>query len=492
MENIIDEDEIKGSIDPATKSQTKIILKQMEKSVCKIFGKKKGTGFFCKIELNKKKTPVLVTNYHIIDDKFLEENTELKFFMGDEQISKQINLDKSSKIYSSPNEEYDIMVIKLNENDDLKDIYYLEIDEHLLNKNSESAYGDKSIYILHYPMGREITVSYGYGITYEKEKKYEFIHKCKKVNGSSGSPILNLATNKLIGIHKSFISNINKNISYNIGSFLKYPLIEMQKLILSNKIFKKINNIKPNPKKINKQQVKIETNNYKRVNNEIPKEHYSYRQSNINDLNNNNNNEKNLITEYENFDVDTLNKQNVIFRRNISTSKTPIKNNNCYSKHCKTKSNFHLNKIPNLIANEKKKEKKYLNMYLNYMTHRINGKHRATSSEHNMLSNNLTNKSTNINKDSLNDNNQKKLSSNKPSDSIERNIYKIDNYDLTNNRKYVANNKNNYLLISDNANKINKKPYGRFSSTPILNRNNGINYKGKQTRLFEPVNTPKK
>ena len=48
MENIIEEGEIKGAIDPITIIQTKIILKQMENSVCRISGIKFGTGFFVK------------------------------------------------------------------------------------------------------------------------------------------------------------------------------------------------------------------------------------------------------------------------------------------------------------------------------------------------------------------------------------------------------------------------------------------------------------
>ena len=72
MENIIEEGEIKGAIDPINILQTKTILKQMENSVCKITTNKLGTGFFCNIELNQKIIPVLITNYHIINDEFLE------------------------------------------------------------------------------------------------------------------------------------------------------------------------------------------------------------------------------------------------------------------------------------------------------------------------------------------------------------------------------------------------------------------------------------
>ena len=49
MEIKHDEGEIKGAIEPASKSQIKKILEQMEKSVCKVKGKKMGQVFFIKL-----------------------------------------------------------------------------------------------------------------------------------------------------------------------------------------------------------------------------------------------------------------------------------------------------------------------------------------------------------------------------------------------------------------------------------------------------------
>ena len=479
MENKIDEGEIKGSIDPATKSQTKIILEQMEKSVCKIIGKKDGTGFFCKIESDKGKIPVLVTNYHIIDDKFLEQNSKLKIQIGDGPIPKEIYINKSRIIYSSKNEEYDIMIIELNKRDDLKNINYLEIDDYLLNDNSESAYVNKSIYILHYPMGREITVSYGYGITKEKGKKFDIIHKCKTTNGSSGSPILNLATNKLIGIHKSYIQK--KNSCYNIGSFLKYALIEIQKKTHSNR---KKNIDKFFTNKINK----IKTKFNKNKKNERSIDDYAQLQFNIKD--NNNINNVNFITDYKNEDYNTLDNKNDIYSRNINNLqnfKKRINQKLLYNHHNYTKSNRDFNKIGISIANEKIEEEKCPNLNLNYG---IKNNNSIVPVKQKFLPNDKNNKNTILNKHKSSNNSKKKLSSNKPSDIIEKNIYKKDNY-LTNNRKYVANDKNNLLLNSENTNKINQKRH-RIASTPILNRNSDINYRDKQTRLFKPENTQKK
>jgi len=58
------------------------------------------------------------------------------------------------------------------------------------------------------------------------KKKYDIQHKCNTLSGSSGGPILNLLTNKIIGIHKGFIQK-KDGMKYNIGTFLKDPLEEI-------------------------------------------------------------------------------------------------------------------------------------------------------------------------------------------------------------------------------------------------------------------------
>ena len=47
------------------------IPKQMEKMICRLkVDDGKGTGFFCRIPFRDKSIPVLITNYHIIDEKY--------------------------------------------------------------------------------------------------------------------------------------------------------------------------------------------------------------------------------------------------------------------------------------------------------------------------------------------------------------------------------------------------------------------------------------
>ena len=70
------------------------------------------------------------------------------------------------------------------------------------------------------------------------------MHKCSTDNGSSGSPILNLENNKLIGIHSK-----GTNYNYNMGTLLKLPIQDFINKKLNQNIEKNkinINNIEYN------------------------------------------------------------------------------------------------------------------------------------------------------------------------------------------------------------------------------------------------------
>ena len=115
----------------------------------------------------------------------------------------------------------------------MKNINYLEFDDNLFD---DSLKGYDSIYILHYPNIQNVAVSYGKVLVYD-ENKYGKRHKYKTLLDSSGGPILNLLTNKIIGIHKGCIQK-NGEVKYNIGISLKDCLEEIK----NNKINNQINN----------------------------------------------------------------------------------------------------------------------------------------------------------------------------------------------------------------------------------------------------------
>ena len=223
MEGIIDEGEIKGAINSLTIKETEKILKQMKTSICKIYGKLIGTGFFCSINYNDDIIPCLMTNYHILDEQYIKKYKKIKISMNDNCINEELLIKEKDILYLSQNNEYDLIIINLNKKENY--INYLKLDDNLFNNNSELGYNDQSIYILHYPNATNVSVSYGYGI--DSSEEYCIIHKCNTLPGSSGGPILNLLTKKVIGIHRAFLPQKR----FNIGTLLKYPL---NKLINEN------------------------------------------------------------------------------------------------------------------------------------------------------------------------------------------------------------------------------------------------------------------
>ena len=132
------------------------------------------------------------------------------------------------------NKDFDITIIEIKEKDNIKN--YLELDENIISSlknnkdnNNNNDYEDKTLYIIQYPEG-ELSVSYGILNNTCLDKKYDFNHLCSTNKGSSGSPILNIINNKIIGIHKK---SGNKN--FNKGTFLNYPIKEFIRLNYNNK-----------------------------------------------------------------------------------------------------------------------------------------------------------------------------------------------------------------------------------------------------------------
>ena len=202
------EKNLKDSIEPVNIERTKTILNQLMNCICKIKIKGRfGTGFFCKIPFRKETINVLMTNYQFLNKKDFKDIKKLNLSLNDDKKTLTIELGFERETYF--NKEFDLTLIELREEDNIKD--YLELDDNLFQNNSELNYKNKSIYILHYPNGDTAEVSYG---ILNNIDKYNIKHKCRIDIGSSGSPILNLKNNKVIGIHKE---------SSN-GILLKFPL----------------------------------------------------------------------------------------------------------------------------------------------------------------------------------------------------------------------------------------------------------------------------
>ena len=91
----------------------------------------------------------------------------------------------------------------------------MDLDEKIFNEDSDISYNNHSIYIPQYLYGDRAVVSYG---IIKIIDGYNINHYCCTDSGSSGSPIIDLLNNKIIGIHKQG----RRDLLINQGTFLKY------------------------------------------------------------------------------------------------------------------------------------------------------------------------------------------------------------------------------------------------------------------------------
>ena len=126
--NLINEKLLNDYPKPVFIEETEKILRQMKKSVCKIFKKdgQKGTGFFCKIPLNSKiYLPTFITNNHIIDEQYLNKENDILIKWNDGKNTTSLNF-KNKFRYT--NKTYDITIIVINEKIDVE---FLTLDENI-------------------------------------------------------------------------------------------------------------------------------------------------------------------------------------------------------------------------------------------------------------------------------------------------------------------------------------------------------------------------
>ncbi len=183
--------------------QTEKIIEQMKSnSICRINNKE--TGFFVKIPYKSKLLPVLITTNHAINIYDILCNRNISLHLNNEQTIKTITLDNSRLMYT--NAKFDISIIEIKEEDNLKN-KYLELDDEIINflkldktklkKKEVPNYLYESIYILNSSKNKDIFISFG---KLQDINNNEIFHKCNLKEDSSGSPICLMNNQKLIGI----------------------------------------------------------------------------------------------------------------------------------------------------------------------------------------------------------------------------------------------------------------------------------------------------
>ena len=234
--------EIIGAVKPISLKQTSIILNQMQTCVCRIHnGQKKGTGFFLKIPYQKNDLPVLITNNHVLGEEKIAEGQLITLSLqslNDEETTINIEIDNGRKRYT--NEILDVTIIELNDNDKIKN--FLTLDKKVINiissENKDSTeyfnniYESISLYILKY-VENNILASFG---LLQQISQNSIYHKCSTVYGSSGSPIILLDTNEVIGVH---FGPAKHTPNTNEGTFLVEPIRQFQRMTDNILVIKK-------------------------------------------------------------------------------------------------------------------------------------------------------------------------------------------------------------------------------------------------------------
>ena len=168
-------------------------------------------------------------------------------------IKKKKDIEELNKRKIYFNNKYNITIIEIK-NSDFINANYLKLDEKIFEDNSEFYYENKSIYILHYPNQEIASVSYG--IT-KKIDRSNINHICSTLLGSSGSPIMDLSKNTIIGIHTG--ASI---FDFNKGWFIKNPIIEFIQNERKNKLDNNNKDIKSSKNVLNNKQINKINNKY--------------------------------------------------------------------------------------------------------------------------------------------------------------------------------------------------------------------------------------
>ena len=211
--------------------------------------KGKGSGFFCKININFPIKYALFTNNHILNETNLEIGKKINFEYLEKSlfsssyniIKKQIEITWNRRIFT--NKELDYTCIELFESDGI--INYFEIEPNIF-KHNNNIFKNNDIYILQYPNGNDLSFSYGKILSIKENK---IIHNASTDSSSSGSPIIRRCKeNYIIGLHYGGIKNNKNEYKYNLATLfnsildnIKEQLNEIICIYIPNKNNKEIN-----------------------------------------------------------------------------------------------------------------------------------------------------------------------------------------------------------------------------------------------------------
>ena len=206
-------------------------LKKLSKAICEIVietGKERKIckGFFLYFRIDLVWFKCLMTNEHMINNESINNNEIISISNEGNKIT-SIKLDKNQRyIKSFKDENLDITVIEILNEDNISSDYFLESELDIPINNGLI---NNEIYIPQYIEGQQFKIAEG---IIKDIIKYEFNYSANIDKGSSGNPIFQKNSKKVIVIHKTTVGNME-----NIGNFI-YPVINK----IKEEIRKKCNN----------------------------------------------------------------------------------------------------------------------------------------------------------------------------------------------------------------------------------------------------------
>ena len=229
-ENFIREKELSNQPQAMSMRVFKMLEEISRTHVCKIFCEdgSHGTGFFLNINDLDINLKVLMTNNHVLNEKNIESDKTIKFSLDNDKNFYSFLVGEDRKTYT--NDYYDVTIIEIKKEDNLKDISFFDIDKQINGEKVYEKFRNYQICLLHYQKGIEIMMSPGV-IRNVSEDDRTIYHLCATSGGSSGGPIINQNSFQVIGIHKG---GSEKGKNYNLGTLLKLPIEEFKNQIRSD------------------------------------------------------------------------------------------------------------------------------------------------------------------------------------------------------------------------------------------------------------------
>ena len=204
-----------SSLESISGKITEKILFQLKNCVCKVYSDNNQTytGFFCKIPYGNKMLPVLISNNEIIKNN----DKAIKISINDDTEFKNITINDKRIIFKY--DKLNVIFIEIKPKDKITN--FIDIDDKVNINNNDNllqTYKNKTIYILHYPDGKNGEISYG--LT-EELIGNNIYFCCNNKKGSIGAPILLLENCKIIGINNGITYSV-----FNLASFIKIPILK--------------------------------------------------------------------------------------------------------------------------------------------------------------------------------------------------------------------------------------------------------------------------